>query len=151
MSKERETQVTKIWIAREEFILVRNKYIEVAGKSSDVFDRAIITIGTSLLWTSMYFVNREECIGSKWLLLTSWLLLWVWIWAIVFSFYLSERVNTIRYEERDLKNYGDEKLAAEKSGKCIRINDYLQLIKVIDIILIPLWIVFLAIFFRVNL
>jgi hypothetical protein len=119
-------------------------------KSSDYFDKYMLSFSTGALYLSVISLNGKQDIGFKYMIAIGWALLIVAIIATVISFIISEKA----FEQQ--MNIVDEKTKALLSGKEIKIMgmDFyagiLDSVKIISAFSFIAGIILLAIFYFLN-
>lgn len=145
---------------RKEFINIRQYYIDTANKSSDFFDKTLITLSTSILWWSMIFINaNSHNLIFSWFVLVARILLWITMLITLISFVISENAHWLSQEKWDLEYIKDENKVKEKEiieklneieTKINNKNKLIKYIKYISIVTLFLWVVFLIVFIYIN-
>lgn len=135
---------------RKEFLQIRQHYIDTAHRSSNIFDRTMITLSTWALWVSMFFTEKNIDVTQKRSLLVSRILLWLAILLTLVSFYISEEANWKSTEKHDAEYKGNQEDAIKLWCKIECHNWRLVRFKWIWIACLILWISFLAVFLFCN-
>jgi hypothetical protein len=153
MSEKKQSEQMAI-SERQEFVQIRQHYIDSAHRSSNVFDSTMITLTTAAIWVSLFMLDKKMSdVSFLYFLIRSRVLLWVTLLLILFSFIISEKAHRLSIDLHDMqyiKNDSNKKQEEKIECKIKTMNQILSLMKHIQIITLVCGIVFLVLFLLKN-